>query len=508
MGRESACPETSYWRVMKTAVDGDRLVLHLMPVRVGVACTLCGVCSRRIHSRYRRRALDLPWFSWPVQLIIRARRFFCDNPECERRIFVEPFPKTLGRYARQTQRTKDSLLELSHCSSAEMAARVARLLGFVTSPDSLLRLQRLERFPAIFPRVLGVDEFALRKGRTYGTLMVDLERRVPVDIFEGIAAKDLTAWLQGHPQVEVLARDRAWAYRLAGQTALPQAQQVADRFHLVQNVSLALKDLLHSRRWQQPTSSGEASAAATESRGTRSKRGRWEAVRDLKDSGLSLSAIARKLGLNRKTVSMYMASDQPPEYAGRLPGASKVRPHLPYLRRRWIEGCHNARTLYREVVQRGYCGSERHIRKAVQPWRKGTGRPVKSGPSLKWLVLRPRQGLSSSEKVKLDQLLQDNPPLALGHQLKEWFHEIVKEGDLEALDAWSHEASRSGLKQFRSIARSIRRDYEAVKLALTSPWSTGQCEGQICRVKLIKRMGYGRAKPDLLRQRILHRCAA
>ena len=81
MGQESACPETSYWKVVKTAVDGDRLVLYLMPVRAGVACPLCGVRSRRIHSRYQRRALDLPWFSWPVQLIIQARRFFCDSPE-------------------------------------------------------------------------------------------------------------------------------------------------------------------------------------------------------------------------------------------------------------------------------------------------------------------------------------------------------------------------------------------------------------------------------------------
>ena len=116
--------------------------------------------------------------------------------------------------------------------------------------------------------------------------------------------------------------------------------------------------------------------------------------------------------------------------------------------------------------------------------------------------------MNSSEEVDLDHLLQTNPPLALGHQLKERFHEIVKQGDLEALDAWVQEASRSGSKQFRSIARSIRQDYEAVKLALTSRWSTRQCEGQICRVKLIKWMGYGRAKPDLLRQRILHRCAA
>ena len=203
-------------------------------------------------------------------------------------------------------------------------------------------------------------------------------------------------------------------------------------------------------------------------------------MRDLKDSGLSLSAIARKLGLNRKTVAKYMASDQPTEYAGRPPGNSKVRPYLPHPRRGWIEGCHNARTLYREVVELGYTGSERHIRKAVQPRRKGNGRPGKSSPPLKWLVLRPRRGSNSSEKAKLDQLLEANPSLALGHQLKEWFHEIT---------------------------RSFQQDYEAIKLALTSPWSTGQCEGQICRVKLIKRMGYGQAKPDLLRQRILHRCA-
>ena len=508
MGQELVCPETSYWKVMKTAVDGDRLVLHLVPVRAWVSCPLCGGPSRRIHSRYRRRVMDLPWFSWPVQLIIRARRFFCDSPGCERRIFVEPFPKALGRYARQTQRTRDSLLELAHCSSAELAARVARLLEFVTSPDSLLRLQRREHFSLVPPRVLGVDEFALRKGRTYGTLLVDLERRVPVDLFEGIAARDLTAWLQGHPQVEVLARDRAWAYRLAGQTALPEAQQVADRFHLVHNVSSALRDFLYSRRWNVPESAGEPRSSSLQSQGTRAMRGRWEAVRRRKDSGLSLSAIARELGLNRKTVSKYMASDRPPEYAEHPPQPSKVRPWLPYLGRRWMEGCHNARTLYREVVEQGYSGSERHIRKAVQPWRNGSSRPGRSGPLPKMLVLRPYRGLKTSEKRMLAPFLQANPLLAQGHRLKEWFHEVVGQGEVEALDAWSREAARSGLKQFQSIARSFRQDYEAIKLALTTPWSTGQCEGQICRVKLIKRIGYGRAKADLLRQRVLHRCAA
>ena len=508
MGRESVCPETSYWKVLKTSVDEGRLVLHLIPVRTCVSCPLCGSPSQRIHSRYRRKALDLPWFSWPVQLIIRARRFFCDSAGCERRIFVEPFPKALGRYARQTRRTHGSLLELSHCSSAELAARVAGLLGFVTSPDSLLRLQRREYFPLVPPRVLGVDEFALRKGRTYGTLLVDLERRVPVDLFEGIAAQGLTAWLQGHPQVEVLARDRAWAYRLAGQTALPEAQQVADRFHLVHNVSGALKDFLHSRRWNVPQFLGEPRPSFQQSLGTRAMGRRWEVVRRRKDSGLSLSAIARELGLNRKTVSKYMALERPPEYAGRPPQPSKVRPWLSYLRRRWDEGCHNARTLYREVVEQGYSGSERHIRKAVQSWRNGPRRPVRHSPLPKWLVFRPYRGLNPSEKKKLAPFLQANPLLAQGHRLKEWFHEIIGQGDVEALDAWCQEVAQSGLKQFQSIVRSFRQDYEAIKLALTTPWSTGQCEGQICRVKLIKRIGYGRANPDLLRQRVLHRCPA
>ena len=144
----------------------------------------------------------------------------------------------------------------------------------------------------------------------------------------------------------------------------------------------------------------------------------------------------------------------------------------------------------------------------MQPWRNGPSRPVRSSPPPKWLALRPHRGLNTSERKKLAPFLQANPLLAQGHQLKEWFHEIVSQGDVEGPDSWSHEAARSGLKQFRSIARSFRQDHEAIKLALTTPWSAGQCERQICRVKWIKRIEYGRAKPDLLRQRVLHRCAA
>ncbi len=123
-------------------------------------------------------------------------------------------------------------------------------------------------------------------------------------------------------------------------------------------------------------------------------------------------------------------------------------------------------------------------------------------------MLKPQHRLSDEEQLELQRFLGVNPQLARGHQLKESFRHIVAEGDLEGLDAWMLEAAESRLPSFESLTKGFRQDYQAIQLALTTPWSNAQCEGQICRVKLIKRLGYGRAKLDLLRQRILHRRVA
>lgn len=166
-----------------------------------------------------------------------------------------------GPLRQADRRIRASLLELTHCSSGEMAARVARLLGFIISPDSLLPLQRLEKFPFFPPRIWGVDGFALRKVRTSGTPVVDLERRCPIGLSEGISAQDLTQWLLGPSTGGRVGQGPGLGYRRAGQTALPKAQQVADRFHLVQNVGNTLKDFLHSKRWNMPEALGGSAAA-------------------------------------------------------------------------------------------------------------------------------------------------------------------------------------------------------------------------------------------------------
>ncbi|MDA1129275.1 MAG: ISL3 family transposase, partial [Chloroflexi bacterium] len=496
----SLCPDSKLWRVGWMAVEAKKIVLHLRPVRALVQCPLCGVASRRVHSVYQRKALDLPWFSWPVQLAIQARRFFCDTPACRRRIFTEPFPKVLDRYALQTQRTLHLLLELAHCSNAEMAATVARLLGFMTSPDSLIRIQRQETFSFPSPRVVGVDEFALRKGRTYGTLLVDLERRIPLELLEGTNSSSLIHWLQAQSSLVALARDRSGAFAQAVRPAVPHALQIADRFHLVKNVLDALKDLVRSRRWEQPSPAArpekpgplrqeDPNPTLQEPKPTPFKQARWEAVQAEKPTGKSLRAIARELGINRKTVRKYLAADRPSVYPGRRPEPTKVGPYLEHLRRRWEEGCHNAHRLYQELVEMGYRGGQTQIRSAVRPWRFSNGipEPARRPTPFHWLALKPQQRLTHSEQEELVGFLEANPLLAEAHALKERFLSLVANMDVATLDVWLNEAAESGLSTFRRLARSIRRDYEAVRMALSTPWSTGQCEGQICRVKLVKR---------------------
>jgi len=307
MSVEALCPAPATWRITAMALEQDRIVWSREPRRNVASCPVCATPSRRVHRRYRRNPWEVPWGLWPVPRLVQARRFFCDAPTCPRRIVVEPFPRVLARYARQTARLRHVLLELAHASHAEMAARRARWLGSVTSPDTRMRCQRAAPINPPSPRVWGVDAFALRRGCTSGTLLVDLERRPPVAVLEGRTAEPLRKWLQDHPTVAILVRDRAHADALAGRLAAPDALQVADRVHRLRHVSEALKALLPSRRWHppatdpQPELSPHASTTLTVSptdtppkamQPTPRTRAVWEAVQQRRGLGQSLRQLA------------------------------------------------------------------------------------------------------------------------------------------------------------------------------------------------------------------------
>ncbi len=312
MNNSPLSPSPSFWRIDLINQRHDCLVLHLEPVRNSASCPVCHTPSNRVHSYYWRIPRDLPWAGWSVRLVVHSRRFFCDQKECPQRIFTERFPGVLARYSYQTERLRVALLEMAHASSAEMASRVGRIIGYQSSGDSLIRKQRREPLLLSSPRVLGVDEFAFRRGTTYGTLLVDLERRRPVDILDNHNTESLARWLTAHPGVEVLARDRDGAFAAAGRAAIPDALQVADRFHLVHNVGDALKELLHSHRWQRPTApttpekqltaNVEEATLPDSRRPTPRKQRLWEIVKEGQKAGKSISAIAQDAGIERKTV--------------------------------------------------------------------------------------------------------------------------------------------------------------------------------------------------------------
>lgn len=498
----------------------------------------------------------MPWRGHPVRLRITVRRFRCGNLTCRRSTFAEDCGENLPRYARRTREVSLHLLQIVQVAGGEAGARLASDGCIAVSPDTLLRLQR-DTFSSrvLTPRVLGVDDLALRRGQTYVTIFVDLETHKPIDLVEGRAAKTLEDWLKAHPGVEVISRDRAPEYAEGAKAGAPQAIQVADRFHLIQNASNALDSMMRGR-----TLSVEAPNSPEEPLGTEpneagasvgveavdtetpdpgqdavaapdkplsptkqyladrkaAKATRWEKVRAMAQAKVSVSQIARDIGISRKTVRRLIRTPELPRnrVGTRRPGGLEspiLRPYVSYLQERWQAGCTNVAQLHREIVERGYPGSMSRLRQVLYAWRpprppkktrQKAGRQTRRS-TLRWLCLRPPGQLKPEELPVLEKLLARNNDLARGYELLQSFREVVASRSVSKLDAWLNNAKRSNLPTFAALANGFEADRVAVDNSLTFPWSNGPVEGVITKVKLIKRQGYGRAKFDLLRIRVL-----
>lgn len=485
--------------------------------------------------------MDLPWRGRKARLVVTARRFRCVNDDCSRRTFAEDFGESLPRYARRTKDATELLLEIALRAGGEEGARLAASTGLAVSPDTLLRLIRRLQLPdRPTPRVLGVDDLAMCRRYSYATLFVDLETHRPIDLLEERDAQTLAKWLKEHPGVEVISRDRAEAYAQGASEGAPDAIQVADRFHLVQNASNALDRMLRGRRLavEEPeapeiTNNSETEAVQVEDADTdqqlsptkryqaeqRAARvARWEKVRELRQLGASISRIARDVGITRKTVRSLIASPEPPHNRVVRPrpgglSSPTLQPYVGYLQDRWQQGCTNVSKLFRELQSMGYVGSRSLLAQAVQPWRgpmsrlskqeRQRARKMTKRSSMRWICLKPPDKLKEDERLLLEKLLAKDGELALGYSLLQRFRQLLKDRDLPALKLWLHDAAESDLPTFMGFANGIKADWAAVEAAFRLPWSNGQLEGQVNKVKLIKRQGYGRAKFDLLRRRVL-----
>jgi transposase len=512
--------------------DRFRLMIH---VEQEPLCPLCGEASRSVHSTYCRCLQDLPWQGMSVQLWVTAGRYRCRNSECPRKIFCERLPEVTRAYGRQTNRASEIVRLIGYVAGGLPGQRLLSRLSIVTSDDTVIR--RVRQGSAQGPesppiRNLGVDDWAWRKGLEYGTILVNLDLRRVVDLLPDRAADSFSQWLQKHPEIETISRDRCGLYAEGATLGAPQAQQIADRFHLVLNLSSAMERVLEERSRQlilppvedlHPVPAPELTvprvddaekavpaAPPTLAQQRRQRRlDRYEEVIALFQAGKSQAVISRALGIERKTIRRWLRRGQFPERKPPHRPPPKVSEFGDYLQQRWAEGCHNATRLYREIQEKGYGGKRAMVARFVAGWRT-TGKPVSprtperiAPKHAAILVTRAPEQMTEEQQQLFNRIMLQCPEVFELRQIALSFRDALKADEATQMRRWVERAKHCEFGQLVRFAYGLRKDISAVAAAVDTSWSTGQVEGQINRLKMIKRQMYGRAGFELLRARVL-----
>jgi transposase len=508
-------------------------------------CPDCAEQSSSRHSWHYRRLQDLPLQGTSVAVKLRLGRWRCRNRRCGRQTFVEQLPAIAARLARRTHRVAELVRLFGHSTGGRPAERLMKRLAIPASNDTILR--HLKRHVAknhvgAALRVVGIDDWSWRKGSTCGSIMIDLEQRQVVDVLADRSAQGTAEWLEQHPEIEIVSRDRCGLYAQGARRGAPHARQVADRFHLLHNLRQTIEQQLS--RAQRPVACSVPRSAGSDvttsppvTRGRSvdlevaehcqlAREGRralrldmFDRVKALQTAGESLRAIVHKTGFNWRTVAKWARQDALPERNVMAPKPTTPTAFQDHLARRWAEGCTTGRHLLPEIKHLGYTGSLSHLQRLLSKWRHAEPTtttptpaagevPASTAPIIPpnvaaALCMKPRGLLTALQADKVDRLKIASTEFATMRQLAMRFRSILRNGDIGKFDGWLRDAHDAGIYGIRRFVRTLRQDLAAVKNAITEPWSNGQAEGQINRLKTLKRAMYGRAGVELLRARML-----
>lgn len=413
------------------------LQVQLASLLPSAPCPLCLQDATRVHSQYQRTVLDLPCAGRRVLLCLRVRKFFCETTHCPRKIFAERFPDLVEPFARCTTRLCQALQAIGLATCGRGGTRLAASVGMAVTQTTLLRrMMAAPVSPSAPVRVLGVDDWAYRRGHHYGAILVDLDRRRVVDLLPDRTAETFAAWLEAHPGVEVISRDRGGAFADGARRGAPQAVQIADHFHLLKNlgemvervitrlysyVADALRTLAQFQPLAPPlTPPSPLPGKAGDSRTRRLAL--YEQVQSLVASGMSQRAIARTLKIGRAKASRFAQSPTFPERHQGTRRPSILDPYLPYIEQRWQAGCHNGTQIFRELQAQGFAHPRPIVAQFIARRRKAERAglpppaptpPLPSARLIRWVVLLPEERLTEEQQAIRGRTLQAHPQIAL-----------------------------------------------------------------------------------------------
>ncbi|MER6590768.1 ISL3 family transposase [Micromonospora purpureochromogenes] len=484
--------------------EGERILVRARTPEGMVACPGCEATTGRVHGYHQRTLADVPVDARPVVIRVRVRRLVCPTQGC-RQTFREQLPGVLNRYQRRTPRLISQVAAVVRQLAGRGGARLLSALAMVvmsrhTALRALLRIPLPDRR---VPRVLGVDDFALRRRQRYATVLIDTVTRERIDVLPDRKAATLETWLRDHPGVEVVCRDSSGAYAEAVRRALPEALQVADRWHLWHNLAEAVRKEVaaHSSCW------AKAGPPPQDGKRAVTTRQRWQQVHDLLDKGVGLLECARRLNLGLNTVKRYARISEPE----RLVRAPQYRPTLvdPYRdhlrRRREQDPAVGATQLLTEIRELGYTGSLNLLYRYITQGRVEADRPALSPRRLTRYLLTAPDQLKEHQRKLVDVLAGACPQMTALPGFIGSFAALLTPtgGNDDHLDSWIAEVKATDLPHLHTFTRGLGLDRDAVNAALTHPFHNGGTEGVNTKTKLIKRQMYGRAGFALLRHRIL-----